>query len=151
MSLNIQDFIKYPQELIEPHFAKISWLNKTVKTKSDRLRISVFKDDIDVTFKINLVSSRGGKDIYDYLGEVHIPHQIITEEYQKSTQDIFGTLIEFKEQIGVVEQTKKDFINHTTTHISIDLNNSNPLWLGNDGEIIIEKIILSLLNENFGH
>lgn len=151
MTINIQDFIKYPNELIEPQFAKISWLNKTAHTKSDRLRISVFKDEVDITFKINLVSSRGGKDIYDYLGEVHIPHQTIINEYQAATQDIMNAIIKFKDTNGVTEQTQTDLLKYTATHILIDLNNPNPVWIGDDGEIVIEKIILSLLNENFGH
>lgn len=151
MSINIQDFIKHPKELIEPHFAKISWLNKTIQTKSDRLSIFVFRDDIDITFKINLVVNADERTINDYLGEVHIPHQVITDEYQKSTQDIFSTLIKFKNQDGVVAQMEVDFANCSAIRILIDLNNSNPLWLGDSGDIVIEKIILSLLNENFGH
>ena len=111
MSINIQDFIKHPKELIEPHFAKISWLNKTIQTKSERLSIFVFRDDIDITFKINLLVNTDERTINDYLGEVHIPHQVITDEYQKSTQDIFSTLIKFKNQDGVVEQMEVDFAN----------------------------------------
>ena len=151
MSINIQDFIKHPQELIEPHFAKISWLNKTVRTKADRLRISVFKDDIDITFKVNLVSSRDGKDIYDYLGEVHIPHQTIINEYQTTIQDIMNAVIKFKDTNGVTEQTQTNLLKYTTTHILIDLNNPHPFWVGDDGELVIEKTILALLNENFGN
>lgn len=151
MSINIQDFIKHPKELIEPHFAKISWLNKTIQTKSERLSIFVFRDDIDITFKINLVVNTDERAINDYLGEVHIPHQIIINEYKKSIRDIFSTLIKFKNQDGVVEQTKVDFVNCSAIRILIDLNDPNPLWLGDNGEIVIEKIILSLLNENFGH
>ena len=82
---------------------------------------------------------------------MHIPHQVIINEYQKSIQDIFSTLIQFKNQAGVVEQTKVDFINCSAIRILIDLNDPNPLWLGDNGEIVIEKIISSLLNENFGH
>lgn len=151
MSINIQDFIKHPKELIEPHFAKISWLNKTIQTKSERLSIFVFRDDIDITFKINLLVNTDERSINDYLGEVHIPHQVITDEYQKSTQDIFSTLIKFKNQDGVVEQMEVDFANCSAIRILIDLNNPNPLWLGDNGEIVIEKIILSLLDENFAH
>ena len=152
MSINIQDFIKHPKELIEPHFAKILWLNKTIQTKSERLSVFVFRDDIDITFKINLViNNTAERTINDYLGEVHIPHQVITDEYQKSTQDIFSTLIKFKNQDGVVEQSKIDFINCSAIRILIDLNNPNPLWCGDNGEIVIEKIILSLLDENFAH
>lgn len=149
MTINIQDFIKHSKELTEPQFAKISWLNKTVHTKSDRLRISVFKDDIDITFKINLISSRGGKDIYDYLGEVHIHHQIIIDEYQTTTQDIMDTVIKFKDVNGVIEQTQKEWLKHTTTHILIDLNNPNLVWVGDDGDLVVEKVVLSLLDENF--
>lgn len=149
MSINIQDFIKHPKELIEPHFAKISWLNKTIQTKSERLSIFVFRDDIDITFKINLLVNSDDRTINDYLGEVHIPHQVTIDEYKKSIQDIFNTLIKFKNQAGVVEQAKVDFANCTAIRILIDLNDPNPLWLGDDGEIVIEKIILSLLNENF--
>lgn len=151
MSINIQDFIKHPKELIEPHFAKISWLNKTVQTKSERLSIFVFRDDIDISFKINLLVNSDDRTINDYLGEVHIPHEIVINEYQKSIQDIFSTLIKFKNQDGVVEQTKVDFANCSATRILLDLNNPNPLWLGDSGDIAIEKIILSLLDENFGH
>lgn len=151
MSINIQDFIKHPKELIEPHFAKISWLNKTIQTKSERLSIFVFRDDIDITFKINLLVNSDERTINDYLGEVHIPHQVTINEYQKSIQDIFNTLIKFKNQAGVVEQAKVDFANCTAIRILIDLNDPNPLWLGDDGEIVIEKIILSLLDENFAH
>ena len=151
MSINILDFIKYPQELIEPHFAKISWLNKTVQTKSDRLTVFVVRDDITISFKINLIVNLDNRTISDYLGEVHIPHQVIVDEYQKSIQDIFNTFIKFKNQDGVIEQNKVDFVNCSAIRILIDLNNPNPLWLGdNDDEIVIEKIILSLLNENFG-
>ena len=82
---------------------------------------------------------------------MHIPHQVTIDEYKKSIQDIFNTLIKFKNQAGVVEQAKVDFANCTAIRILIDLNDPNPLWLGDDGEIVIEKIILSLLNENFGH
>ena len=151
MSINIQDFIKYPKELIEPHFAKISWLNKTVQTKSDRLTVFVVRDDITISFKINLIVNLDNRTISDYLGEVHIPHQVITDEYQKSTQDIFSTFIKFKNQDGVIEQNKVDFVNCSAIRILIDLNNPNPLWLGDNGEIIIEKIVLSLLDENFAH
>jgi len=151
MSINIQDFIKYSKELIEPHFAKISWLNKTIQTKSERLSIFVFRDDIDITFKINLLVNTDERTINDYLGELHIPHQVITDEYQKSTQDIFSTLIKFKNQDGVVEQMEVDFANCSAIRILIDLNNPNPLWLGDSCDIVIEKIILSLLDENFAH
>lgn len=151
MSINIQDFIKHRKELIEPHFAKISWLNKTIQTKSERLSIFVFRDDIDITFKINLLVNSDERTINDYLGEVHIPHQVITDEYQKSIQDIFSTLIKFKNQDGVVEQMEVDFANCSAIRILIDLNNPNHLWLGDSGEIVIEKIILSLLDENFAH
>lgn len=151
MSINIQDFIKYPKELIEPHFAKISWLNKTIQTKSERLSVFVFRDDIDITFKINLLVNTDERTINDYLGEVNIPHQVITDEYQKSTQDIFSTLIKFKNQDGVVEQMEVDFANCSAIRILIDLNNPNTLWLGDSGDIVIEKIILSLLDENFAH
>lgn len=100
MSINIQDFIKHPKELIEPHFAKISWLNKTIQTKSERLSIFVFRDDIDITFKINLLVNSDERTINDYLGEVHIPHKLLLMNIRNLFKIFLTLLLNSKIKLG---------------------------------------------------